>query len=246
MIKGMNKVKRNVICVLISLMLLVLLSIDTYAEPKLTANKSYFDFGSIREGMNVPVKFKITNTGTKKLKIQEILTFSSCVQSRPLTKNTLAPGESIELEYFFESLGYGGVSIDKQIEIHYNNSALSPLRLNVRGNVLPLEPYQAPMGELIYNFFVLIDIRPSEQFIKEHIIGAINVPYEKIDDWATSVAKSISDEVIIYLYSEDGTESDKAANLLQKKGYSQYLSIVGGMKEWKNQHGKKFLVSGKS
>jgi len=227
-------------------MLLVLISTGAHAQPKLTANKSYFDFGSIREGMNVPVKFKITNTGTKKLKILEIRTFSSCVQSRPLTKNTLASGESIELEYVFESLGYGGVSIGKQIEIHYNNSALSPLRLNVRGKVFPLESYQAPMGELIYNFFVLIDIRPSEQFIKEHIIGAINVPYEKIEDWATSVAKSISDEVIIYLYSEDGTESDNAANLLQKKGYSQYLSIVGGMKEWKNQHGKKFLVSGKS
>jgi len=224
-------------------MFLVLISIDAHAQAKLTANKSYFDFGSIKEGMNVPVKFKITNTGTKKVKIQEIRTFSSCVQSRPLTKNTLAPGESIELEYVFESLGYGGTSIDKQIEIHYNNSAL---RLNVRGKVLPLEPYQAPMGELIYNFFVLIDIRPPEKFFKEHIIGAINVPYEKIDDWATSVAKSISDEVIIYLYSEDGTESDKVAKLLQKKGYSQYLSIVGGMKEWKNQHGKKFLVSGKS
>jgi len=66
-----HKVKRNIILRLIFLTLLVLTSILVHAESKLTANKSYFDFASIREGMNVPVSFKITNTGTKKVKILE-------------------------------------------------------------------------------------------------------------------------------------------------------------------------------
>jgi rhodanese-related sulfurtransferase len=215
-------------------------------EPELVAEKSIFDFGTVREGMNVPVCFTVFNRGSKEVIIQEVRTFAACVERRPLSKRSLPPGGKITLEYVFESLGYGGASINKPIEIHYNNRRLSPLHLNVRGTVLPLESYQASMGELTYNFFVLVDIRAPESFVKEHIIGAINVPLENISRWTSEAAKSISDELIIYLYSEDGTESDRAAKMLRTKGYSQFLSIVGGLKEWKNQNGRKFLVSGKS
>lgn len=228
-----------------SVILFILISTPIHAEPKLTAQQSYFDFGSIREGMNITVSFKITNTGTDEVQIREVRTFAACVRKRPLTKRNLAPGESIELEYIFQSLGYGGVSVDKQIEIYYNNANLSPLKLSVRGRVLPLESYQAPMGELTYNFFVLVDLRSPEHFVKEHIIGAINVPYERIAEWASTMTKRISEELIIYLYSEDGKKSDEAAMMLRNKGFSQYLSIIGGLKEWKNQNGKKFIVSGK-
>jgi len=135
--------------------------------------------------------------------------------------------------------------VDKHIEIHYNNKKLSPLKLKVKGKVLPLEAFQAPLGELTYNFFVLVDIRSPERFTKEHIIGAINVPHEKIDQWASDVSRSISDELIIYLYSEIGQKSDEAAKRLREKGYGQYISIVGGLEEWKNRMGKKFLIPGK-
>ncbi|MCK4789115.1 MAG: DUF1573 domain-containing protein [Desulfobacteraceae bacterium] len=225
--------------------LLILMSTSLYSAPKLIAQKSFFDFGSIREGMDVPVSFTITNTGGDMVHILEVRTFAACVQSRPLDKHNLAPGESMELDYIFESLGYGGISINKTIEIHYNNKKLSPLRLQVKGKVLPLETYQAPLGELTYNFFILVDIRPPEHFMKEHIIGATNVPYEKIVDWAAHVAKRISEEIVIYLYSEDGIKSDQAAKMLRKKGYPQYISLVGGLKEWRRQHGKRLLVPGR-
>ena len=89
-------------------------------------------------------------------------------------------------------------------------------------------------------------MRPRDRFLKEHIVGAINVPYNKIARWATEVSGSLSEEIIIYLYSEDGTKSDEAAKMLRKKGYSQYISLVGGLKEWKRRKGKKLLVAGKS
>ena len=211
--------------------------------PELTSDKLTFDFGTVREGANARVTFTIINTGNKEVQIREIRTFSACVEARPLAQRNLPPGKKLTLEYIFESLGYGGVSVNKSIEIHYNNNKLSPLMLNVKGKVLSLEPYQAPLGELSYNFFVLIDIRSEQSFAQEHIIGAINVPLEKIDKWAADVSQVISDELIIYLYSEDGTESDKAAKMLRDKGHSQYISIVGGLKEWKNQKGKRFLIS---
>ena len=224
----------------------MLISTQIYASVKLIAEKSQFNFGTVREGVNAAVKFKITNAGTEAAKINEIRTFAACVESRPLPKNELAPGESMELEYVFESLGYGGVSVDKQIEIFYNNRKLSPLKLLVKGKVLPLESYQASLGELTYNFFVLIDVRPRENFLKEHIIGAINIPYKKLARWATDVSGNLSKEIVIYLYSENGTKSDEAAKKLRQKGYSQYISLVGGLKEWKRQEGMKLLVAGES
>ncbi len=223
-----------------------LTSISGQEAPELTAEKTTSSLGTIREGINVPVSFKVFNGGTKVVHIQHIRTFAACVEARPLAKRTLSPGDSLILEYIFESLGYGGASVNKHIEIHYNNKKLSPLKLNIRGKVLPLEAFQAPIGEMTYNFFVLVDIRPPEKYIKEHIIGAINVPYNILTEWAEEVAKSISKELVIYLFSEVGQESDTAARMLREKGYSQYISIVGGLKEWKNQMGRKFLVSGKS
>jgi rhodanese-related sulfurtransferase len=212
---------------------------------QLAADKLIFDFGTIREGMNVSVNFTLSNKGPKKAQIKEVRTFAACVESRPLGQHSLAPGEKITLDFLFESLGYGGATVDKNIEIHYNNPSLSPLRLSVRGKVLALEPYQAPIGEMTYNFFVLVDLRPQESFAREHIIGAINVPSKIIDQWVSEVSRSFSAELIIYLYCEDGTESDRAAKALREKGYSQFISLVGGLKEWKRQLGTKFLVSGK-
>lgn len=235
----------KILSLLLSTIFLVLVSAPREA-PELVPEKSTFDFGTVREGVNVPVNFTVVNRGSKEVHIQQIRTFAACVEARPPSKHTLAPGEKILLEYIFESLGYGGATLNKQIEIHYNNRKLSPLKLSVRGKVIPLEPHQAPLGELTYNFFVLVDIRQPDSYAKEHIIGAVNVPLDNIHQWASAVAKSVSDELIIYLYSEDGKESDKAAKMLRAKGYSQYLSIVGGLKEWKNQNGKKFLISGKS
>jgi rhodanese-related sulfurtransferase len=212
---------------------------------QLTADKLVFDFGTIREGMNVSVNFTISNQGSKKAQIKEIRTFAACVESRPLVQRSLAPGEKMTLDFLFASLGYGGATVDKNIEIHYDNPRLSPLKLSVRGKVLALEPYQAPIGEMTYNFFILVDLRPQESFAKEHIIGSINVPSKIIEQWVSEVSKSFSAELIIYLFSEDGIESDREAKALREKGYSQFISLVGGLKEWKQQLGTKFLVSGK-
>ncbi len=237
---------RNALPALISILFLALFPAHAEDAPELTAEKAALDFGTIREGMNVPVSFTVTNRSSKEVRIQQVRTFAACVEARPLSKHSLLPGESLTMEYIFESLGYGGASVNKSIEIHYNSKRFSPLRLNVRGRVLPLEPYQAPIGELTYNFFVLVDIRPAASFLKEHIIGAINIPHERLSQWAAEIAGRLSDELIIYLYCEDGRRSDEAAQRLREKGYRQYISIVGGLKEWKNQKGEKFLISGKS
>lgn len=207
--------------------------------------KPLYDFGTAREGTNVPVTFTIKNTGTEEVKIEKTTQAAGCVAPGPSIKDTLAPGESVKLDYIFESLGYGGTSVNKWIKIYYNNPNLSPLELTVTGKVVPVEPYQAPVGEVMYNFSVLVDIESPNDFAKEHIIGAINVPYEQLDKWTANVSKDVKDNTIIYLCSKDGAQSDKAAQMLREKGFSHCLSLVGGLIEWKQQYGEGLLIRGK-
>lgn len=214
-------------------------------EAVLTANPPIFDFGTIREGIIVPVSFTLTNTGSSEAKIKEIRTFGACVQTEPITTERLAPGKSLLLEYKFLSVGYGGISIANSIEVHYNHKNLSPVKLLVKGKVLPLQSYQAHLGDLTYNYEVLIDIRPPFQFDKGHIMGAVNIPAARLKEWVKTFAERLPPEVRFFLISADGIRSDEAAELLRLEGFPQFCSIVGGMEEWTNQFGMKLIISGK-
>lgn len=217
---------------------------QAFGAARLEAQNDVYDFGRIQEGLNIPVTFVIFNKGDQKARIKEIRTFAACVQSRPLSDKELGPGESLRMEYIFESLGYGGVSIKKNIEVHYDSKKWSPLKLTVKGEVRPLAPHQVPLGELTYNFFALIDLRSPEDFRKGHILGAVNIPAAKISEWTSRVSPSISGNLLIYLLCENGSISGRVAAELHLKGYSYYVSVVGGMSEWKKRHGNRFLISG--
>ena len=49
-----------------------LLAMPLSGEAVLTAKPQVFDFGTISEGMIVPVSFTITNTGTSEARIKQI------------------------------------------------------------------------------------------------------------------------------------------------------------------------------
>lgn len=97
---------------------------------------------------------------------------------------------------------------------------------------------------MTYNYLVLVDIRSPEAYEKEHVLGSINVPQIKLNSWAEKIKKNLPKQVIIYLYSEEGTKSDEAVKELRKRGYKQYVSVVGGIKEWKRRHKGQWIVSG--
>lgn len=212
-----------------------------HADSKLAVKDgAHRDLGIVKEGTYPHVFFTITNIGTDETRILvRDLSMGGCT-SVGAPKQKLAPGESVQLEFIFETLGYGGRSPKRRIQVHYNNPKLSPLELSVISEILPVEPYQIPIGELLYNFLVLIDVRSHEDFAKEHIVGAINVPQEKLSEWASKLSK----DILIYLYSEDGTESDEAALSLRKEGFSECYSMVGGLREWKQRYGNRYLIPG--
>jgi len=213
------------------------------AQSDISADKKVYDFGVIREGKNTPVTFTLKNNSTKPMRIRETRTFAACVESAPLTDNLILPGDTLTLHYIFESLGYGGITVNKKIEVYFYKKK-NPLILQVTGRILPLQKYQAPVGEVSYNFFVLIDIREHDEFVKEHIIGAVHIPLDKVNEWVQHSVARLPEELILYVISERGITSDETVKQLHQKGYEQFFSIVGGMEEWKKQQGRELLISG--
>ena len=138
------------------------------------------DLGKIREGIKTSVTFTLINEGeadASDISIHD-LSRGGCTAVSHVSQ--LAVNDSGKLGFVFETLGYGGKKETRKIKVRYNNPELSPLTLSVTAEILPNEAYQVPIGELYYNFFVLVDVRDEKDFRKGHIAGAINIPYEGV------------------------------------------------------------------
>jgi rhodanese-related sulfurtransferase len=198
------------------------------------------DLGKIREGIQTSVTFTLINEGeadASDISVHD-LSQGGCTAVSQVSR--LARGDSARLEFLFETLGYGGRKETRQIKVRYDNPGLSPITLSVTAEVLPTEAYQVPIGELYYNFFVLVDIRDEADFRRGHIAGAIHVPGDEVQAWASSLPA----DFMIYLYSEDGAESDTLAKELQRSGHKEALSVIGGIREWKRRYGERVIIQG--
>jgi len=198
------------------------------------------NLGKIREGIKTSVTFTLVNKGEAdaiNISVHDLSKGGCTAVSRV---SYLAADDSVKMNFIFETLGYAGKKVTRKIELKYDNSKLSPLILSVSAEVLPNKDYQVPIGELYYNFFVLIDVRNENAFRKGHIAGAINIPDEKVLSWASKLNK----DFIIYLYSDDGKKSDILAEKLRKNGFTEALSIIGGINEWKRRYGNRVIIDG--
>ena len=81
--------------------------------------------------------------------------------------------------------------------------------------------------------FLLIDVREESEFAKDHLPGAIHLGKGIIErDIETSVPDTNRE---IILYCGGGFRSALAADNLQKMGYTNVLSMDGGIREWREQ-----------
>jgi len=74
--------------------------------------------------------------------------------------------------------------------------------------------YKKIMSE---NEYVIIDVRTKEEYNESHIIDAINIPYDEIDDTI-----NISKDKIIFVYCKSGNRSNIAYKFLTNLGYTVY------------------------
>lgn len=71
----------------------------------------------------------------------------------------------------------------------------------------------------------LLDVRTTEEYRSGHIIGAENVPLDKIMSYVGPKNQPL------YVICQSGMRSKQAAAILKKKGYTA-INVRGGMNQW--------------
>jgi rhodanese-related sulfurtransferase len=81
--------------------------------------------------------------------------------------------------------------------------------------------------------FLLIDVREESEYAKDHLPGAIHLGKGVIE---RDIEERVPDHgAPIVLYCGGGFRSALAADNLQKMGYSQVLSMDGGVRGWREK-----------
>ncbi len=86
--------------------------------------------------------------------------------------------------------------------------------------------------ESIYNYSkpLVFDVRKKSEYDSEHIIGAINVPLNEINQHLSQFPK----EKFFVLHCAGGYRSMIAASILKQRGWEDVVDVEGGFAEMKN------------
>jgi rhodanese-related sulfurtransferase len=88
--------------------------------------------------------------------------------------------------------------------------------------------------------FLLVDVREESEYAKDHLPGAIHLGKGIIERDIEERAPELSTPLI--LYCGGGYRSALAADNLQTMGYTNVLSMDGGIRGWRE---KQYPLSGK-
>lgn len=78
----------------------------------------------------------------------------------------------------------------------------------------------------------IVDVRTPDEFIQEHIEGALLIPLQTLDKNLALIAGVKNQKIIVYCHS--GNRSVSASRILAKNGFIP-LNLKGGISEWKAQ-----------
>jgi rhodanese-related sulfurtransferase len=81
--------------------------------------------------------------------------------------------------------------------------------------------------------FHLVDVREESEWARDHLPGAIHLGKGILERDVESVLPDPSAEII--LYCGGGFRSALAADNLQKMGYTNVVSMDGGMRGWRDR-----------
>jgi len=226
-----------------SLILCVLLATSAAAAPTLYVEEPTYDFGSVLEGFAVRHTFVIQNVGDETLEILRIRASCGCTTAQ-LSTDHLAPGEAVNLEILINTTGFGG-KISKSIYVYSNDpyyadsaeSSRPDFILRVTGIVNRAQPYHMTVGDLDYFTYVLIDLRNPEAHAGGHLLGAINIPYEELEE----SLDAFSYDTWLIVYDQTGALGDEAAAWLIDRGYTSVNSLRGGIDEWIRRFGPVYV-----
>jgi rhodanese-related sulfurtransferase len=106
---------------------------------------------------------------------------------------------------------------------------------NIFGNsvsgVVELTPMETTR-KMNHEKAVMLDVRPEKEFAEGHILNAINIPFEKLQEQLKELNKH-KDRPLI-LCCRMGTDSVRAARLLKQQGIEQLYFLKGGLQAWRS------------
>lgn len=82
--------------------------------------------------------------------------------------------------------------------------------------------------------FVLVDVREESEFAKDHLPGAVHIGKGVIERDIEVRFPSLNTPMI--LYCGGGFRSALAADNLQKMGYTNVISMDGGVRGWREKN----------
>jgi glyoxylase-like metal-dependent hydrolase (beta-lactamase superfamily II)/rhodanese-related sulfurtransferase len=85
------------------------------------------------------------------------------------------------------------------------------------------------------NKVLVVDVRKKSEFDSEHVIGAINVPLNEINQHLSQFPK---DKPFV-LHCAGGYRSMVAASILKQRGWEDFVDVIGGFDEMKKTSVKK-------
>jgi rhodanese-related sulfurtransferase len=81
--------------------------------------------------------------------------------------------------------------------------------------------------------FILVDVREESEFAKDHLPGAIHLGKGVIERDIEAHVPDLNAEIV--LYCGGGFRSALAADNLQKMGYTNVISMDGGIRDWREK-----------
>jgi rhodanese-related sulfurtransferase len=81
--------------------------------------------------------------------------------------------------------------------------------------------------------FHLVDVREESEYAKDHLPGAVHLGKGIIERDVEQQIPDPSAEIV--LYCGGGFRSALAADNLQKMGYTNVISMDGGIRDWRNK-----------
>ena len=115
------------------LVLILILSLVTFCNaqfntPRISANKTHHDFGTVTEGQIVSTTFEVSNTGSADLVIEQVRASCGCTAAKP-EKNNLKPGEKTSIKVEFNSSNRLGPQ-EKYVYVMSNDPKQSDFKLS--------------------------------------------------------------------------------------------------------------------
>ena len=81
--------------------------------------------------------------------------------------------------------------------------------------------------------FLLVDVREESEFAKDHLPGAVHLGKGIIERDIEARVPELDTEMI--LYCGGGFRSALSADNLQKMGYTNVISMDGGIRDWREK-----------